>query len=178
MFRVPGCWLLCAAACSSSNEAGEIAPDDAAAAGDTVPADGGWGWIPPADAATYAPSYYAVYYEVFRKSCALLFCHAADGYFTLATPELGYETLVDVPASSQECAATGLVRVKPGSPEQSLLYLKITDPPCGELMPLQIGGSIRLEDRRVEQIRQWIEAGAKAFESQADAAVDSNDDGG
>lgn len=169
------CWLQLVAACA--NEAHEGTPSDATVTDAQAPAEDGWGWMAPEDAATYAPTFYAVYYEVLLPSCALVFCHAADGYYTLATPERAYRSLVDVSASSQECAGTGLVRVKPGHPEESLLYLKITSPPCGELMPLSLGTSIPLEARRIEQIRQWIEAGAQPFEQRDGGDADSSDTG-
>ena len=169
------CWLLIVAACA--NEAHEVTPSDAAITDEPMAVEESWGWAAPEDAGTYAPTFYGVYYEVLLGSCGLVFCHASDGYFTLATPERAYRSLVDVSASSQECASTGLVRVRPGQPERSLLYLKITNPPCGELMPRSLGGSIPLEARRIEQVRQWIEAGAEPFEQRDGSAADSSDTG-
>ena len=56
------------------------------------------------------------------------------------------------------CAMLGKKRVVPHEPDESLLYLKLTvDAPCGQQMPP--GGQLR-DDAR-EQVRAWIEAGAK-----------------
>lgn len=128
--------------------------------------DAGLGWTaPPEDAGpTYAPTFYAVYYEVLRPSCGVLFCHLAPGYFAVSTPEIAYQTLVDAPATSDTCSSTGLMRVAPGYPDRSLLYLKITNPPCGKQMPLGFGVSVPLDPRKVEQIRQWILRGAPIVE--------------
>lgn len=129
--------------------------------------DAGLGWIaPPEDAGpTYAPTFYAVYFEVLRPSCGVLFCHLAPGYFAVSTPELAYQTLVNAPATSDTCRSTGLMRIAPGQPDQSLLYLKITNPPCGKQMPLSFGVSVPLDPREVEQIRQWILRGAPEVEA-------------
>jgi hypothetical protein len=71
-----------------------------------------------------------------------------------------YAALVNAPAAGPSCAPTGLDRVAPGHPETSLLYLKITSPPCGEMMPLQYGMRVVLDPRQLAQIHDWIAAGA------------------
>jgi len=53
-----------------------------------------------------------------------------------------------------------LKRVDPGNPDASLLYLKITNPPCGSKMPLSYGTSGSLDPLQIAQIGAWIEAGA------------------
>jgi hypothetical protein len=135
------------------------APEAAASAGHE---DAGWGSTPPPDGTppTYAPTFYAVYWEILQPTCGTVFCHGTGGYYELSTPERGYETIVGVPASSFECRGTRLDRVNPGHPEASLLYLKITEPPCGSGMPPAFGGQALLEPRRIEQIRRWILRGA------------------
>ncbi len=156
-----------ATACSSGAASGP----DAAATAPGLDLDAS---APPGDDATYyvgvlgdeithtfAPTYSAVYDEVLSPTCALVFCHGGSGdYLQLASKAIGYASLVDAAAEGPDCGATGLVRVEPGHPERSLLYLKITDPPCGAKMPLLYGYSGSLDPREVEQIRQWIEAGA------------------
>jgi hypothetical protein len=110
---------------------------------------------------TYAPTYEAVYKEVLGPSCALMFCHGGAGaYLQLGTPAMGYASLVDAPAGGPMCAPTGLKRVDPGHPETSLLYLKVTVPPCGVKMPLLYGYSGTLDPRQIDQIRSWIACGA------------------
>jgi hypothetical protein len=158
------CGLLLITGCSPEGATHDAEPSDAGVAIDQ--ADESWGWTAPTDTETYQPTFYGVYYEILLPSCALVFCHGSDGYFTLSRPDHAYASLVSAPASSKECAPTGLLRIQPGSPEQSLLYLKITTPPCGERMPLQLGGGVPLEARRIDQIKTWIERGALPFDEQ------------
>lgn len=111
---------------------------------------------------TYAPIFQAVYDEVLVPSCADLFCHNdGDGYFDALTIDIAYATLVNAKTDSIDCGALGLLRVKPYEPQQSLLYLKLTDPPCGLKMPRTYDGYI--DPRQVEQVRQWIELGAERY---------------
>ncbi len=126
----------------------------------TQPADGGPGAASGDDGApTYAPTYEAVYDEVLVPNCALPFCHAGSGdYLQLLTADVGYASLVLAPAQGPMCASTGLKRVDPGHPETSLLYLKITNPPCGVKMPQVLGAT--LDPRQIDQIRRWIACGA------------------
>jgi hypothetical protein len=117
---------------------------------------------PPADAsdavATYAPTYHAVWTEVLAPTCAVEFCHAGMGDYMVLTDETeGYAALVNAPAQGPGC--TGYERVVPYVPDASLVYLKVTDPPCGHKMPyLPDLGS--LDDRAIAQLQQWIACGA------------------
>jgi hypothetical protein len=109
---------------------------------------------------TYAPTYSAVYGEILQPSCAWVFCHGAAGTFLdLSSKEVGYASLVNVPASGRACRDSGLQRVEPGHPEASLLYLKVTTPPCGDKMPLN-GAAATLDSSEIAQIVAWVEAGA------------------
>jgi hypothetical protein len=142
--------LLCVAAvgCSSS------APDGLDDAGGDIVASGD-------GAPTYAPTFQAVYGEVMVPNCALAFCHGGSGdYLQLASPDIAYASLVRTPAAGPTCAPTGLERVDPGHPDRSLMFLKITDPPCGSRMPLMYGYSGMLTDPQINQIGQWITCGA------------------
>ena len=112
-------------------------------------------------APTYAPTYSAIYNEVFVQTCAISFCHAETDYMIITGQDEGYMVIVNAPAMGPMCGPTGLKRVDPGHPETSLLYLKVTNPPCGDKMPKlwgDAGGG--LDPLAIEQIRQWIEAGA------------------
>ena len=109
---------------------------------------------------TYAPTYSAVWGEILSPTCALVFCHAGDSDFLqLPNKEGAYASLL-APASGPQCGPTGLKRIEPGHPEQSLLYLKITQPPCGAKMPAYYVDA-SLDPRQIEQIRAWIAAGAQ-----------------
>lgn len=119
---------------------------------------------PPNEVHTYAPTFDAIHNEIFIPTCAAVFCHLSDDFFFNAiSPERAYETLVGAVTTSPECGSTGLERVSPGHPERSLLYLKLTDPPCGRKMPL--GFAPQLPEPEIEQIRVWIERGAPRYEA-------------
>lgn len=134
-------------ACSSAPPAaGADASDDGADAGPVL---------------TYQPTYTAVWTEVLQPTCALVFCHGGSSdYLEMTGKDEAYGALVNARAAGPSCAPTGLDRVAPGHPEASLLYLKITSPPCGDMMPLQYGMRVVLDPRQLAQIHDWIEAGA------------------
>jgi hypothetical protein len=110
----------------------------------------------------YAPTYAAIYDQVLLPNCALVFCHAGTGdYLVITNKDDGYAALVNHAAQGPQCVPTGLKRVEPGHPEASLFYLKVTSPPCGSKMPLLYGdASGSLDPRQIDQIGQWIDAGA------------------
>jgi hypothetical protein len=157
------------AGCSSGPQQGNPSPDDGGL-------DGGGG--PVADAAdayvyrSYAPTYDAVWNEVLHFNCATEFCHGGGtaDYLELTSEAVGYSSLVDAMASGPMCAATGLKRVDPFHPETSLMYLKITTPPCGRRMPIGYTG-LPLGQQDIDQIRGWIACGAP--EGDAGCAADA-----
>jgi len=135
---------LALAACSSGGARATSSGGGNASTGD----DGG---------PTYAPTYHAVYAEVLSQQCLGL-CHFGTGeYLVLDTEADGYKSLVGAPAQGPLCRGTGLERVAPGRPFDSLLVLKITDPPCGSRMPLDLPP---LSTPQIDQIGQWIACGA------------------
>jgi hypothetical protein len=160
------CAVLLLAACSRREPAEAGTPDGAAPVADAarpaVTKDAGWGSVRPQDGTppTFAPTFYAVYWEVLQPTCGTVFCHATDAYFELYSPARAYETLVGVASSSASCESAALERVKPGRPEESLLFLKITNPPCGTRMPPPFGGAPVVAPRQIDQIRRWILRGA------------------
>lgn len=108
---------------------------------------------------TYEPTLAAIQAEIFAPTCAAAFCHYDDQLgFNAVSLERSYDTLVNVTSDTELCGPTGLERVVPGDPSQSLLYLKLTDPPCGDQMPRLFNQN--LDPRAIEQIRTWIENGA------------------
>jgi len=116
---------------------------------------------------SYAPTMTAIYDEVLSLHCAVRFCHLGGTGTTpiMSSKDHTYEQLISVPASGAKCGdagLAGLLRVEPGHPETSLLYLKVENPPpaglCGDPMPS--GNSLPLEALDIEQIRQWIVLGA------------------
>jgi hypothetical protein len=125
----------------------------AAACGDGAPA------TTPAAATTPGPTFSKVYDKVLApRGCVTSYCH----YLVAGPPALGavrnaYDHLVGFPSTETDCG--GAIRVVPGAPEQSLLFLKVSmaQPPCGNRMP-----NLRtpLDAAELELIRTWIEGGA------------------
>ena len=94
-------------------------------------------------------------------------CHAGEtGGLDLTDKDAGYAALVGVaakgtnlvPGMGTDCVDTGLTRVVPSNPADSLLMQKIEGPPpCGDVMP-PVG---MLTEEQVAMFRSWIAAGAK-----------------
>jgi mono/diheme cytochrome c family protein len=105
-----------------------------------------------------------VYRKVVLSKCGN--CHNdAPSFGGLAMfpggPETAYKNLVGVPSGKEEgylCRGSELNRVEPGNPEKSLMYLKLTAPPCGGKMPPAAFGTTTQE--QVDLVRQWILDGA------------------
>jgi hypothetical protein len=115
------------------------------------------------DAGPTAPSWTTVYTEVITPRC--LPCHADAtqigitlGQLDMSSQATAFNNLVNKAATGPACSSAG-IRVVPGSPDTSVLYLKV-DPeeptPCGAKMPFT--GTISEEE--VEMIEAWIEGGA------------------
>jgi hypothetical protein len=96
-----------------------------------------------------------VYDQVFKGSC--LNCHTGFiGQFNgldVSTQSAAYANMVN--KSSSRCRGETLV--VPGHAGSSLLYLKVTSPPCGSLMP-QNGPA--LPQSSIDLIKNWIDEGA------------------
>lgn len=104
-----------------------------------------------------------VFPTVIRSKCGA--CHSdAPSFGGLAFfpgAETAYANLVGVPAGNEEtykCKGSGLLRVQPGDPDKSLIYLKLTNPPCGSKMPPGMFGTATPE--QVDLVRRWIVEGA------------------
>jgi hypothetical protein len=115
----------------------------------------------------YAPTMTGVYNEILKSRCGIPFCHlgAAGAPMTLDSQDDSYQQMVNVPANGPFCGdagMAGLLRVDPGHPETSLLYLKIEmpSPPdlCGDPMP---SSGAPLTDKDIQQIHDWIQQGAQ-----------------
>jgi hypothetical protein len=110
---------------------------------------------------TWSAIYPAIFPQTTKAQCS--FCHSlpsnekSNGSFSVGSDQASaYQALVGKASTSAKCG--GRTLVAPGNPDESLLLLKVTTPPCGDHMPL--GGSPLPEDQ-VEMIRSWIAAGAK-----------------
>lgn len=101
------------------------------------------------------PNFTTEVQPIFNASCASAACHGNQAGLTL-TAGVSYAEIVNVPATQ-----SALLRVAPGDPAQSFLYLKITGctpPACvGDRMPR---GAAPLPAAQIETIREWIAGGA------------------
>jgi hypothetical protein len=85
-------------------------------------------------------------------------CHPPSGALDLSTQATAYAALVSQPAtSSTSCASQTIDLVTPGNADMSLLYLKVSNPPCGSKMPL---GGTALDATQLQLISSWINGGA------------------
>jgi hypothetical protein len=149
-----GCVACADATSACSGGSGEGSPE-ASTGGDAPDAAGD-----EPVAHTYAPTFTALWGEVFTPTCAILFCHGgSDDFLSMATKDTAYAAMVGVVSHGPQCGSTGLTIVEPGKPEASLLYLKVTSPPCGNKMPAMYG--LSLDSREIDQIKQWITLGAQ-----------------
>jgi len=106
------------------------------------------------------PKLSSIQKEIFDETCNAPSCHGSGmkGGLSLTTPN-AYRQLIAVPGTTDKKNSPPLMRVKPGSPDSSLLFVVITSPDTnqGEIMPK---GNERLSPNKVEAIRRWILAGA------------------
>jgi hypothetical protein len=98
-------------------------------------------------------------YGVIKAQCTP--CHAqlagvSEGKLDMSAQDKAYTNLVNVPGAGTQCNGKG-TRVVAGKPDQSLLYLKVTNPPCGDKMPQ---GLPALSKDQTDLISAWITAGA------------------
>jgi len=103
-----------------------------------------------------------LYEDVLVPKCATSGCHnATTGAAELFLEgERAYDSLVNSPCSNPDADALGLVRVDPGLPENSFLYVKVTEPGIlGLLMPIPPADP--LEEWEVAAIEEWVLAGAQ-----------------
>lgn len=101
-----------------------------------------------------------VQYDVFLTSCAGAGCHdstSRQGDLDLSEGS-AYDSLHEAPCSDPAAAADGILRVTPGDPDRSLLYLKLVEPVgYGGVMP-PWGAP---DAATVDLVRQWIATGAE-----------------
>lgn len=137
---------------------------------------------------THEAAFTAIYVDIFCKvGCANPYCHGARGTWQgldLSNIGVAYGLLVGKPAGRLEpvdpiatCRQSGLLRVKPYVPEESLLYLKLSgQAPCGTAMPPPTGDNRALSSDELDQVWRWISAGAPLHG--ADASLDNVADAG
>jgi hypothetical protein len=101
------------------------------------------------------------------RNCGGPLCHSLTvGGFQLGTKSALYSALVNQPASGPKCGhgldgggPSPYVRVVPGNPDESLLYMKLKRiQPCGDSMP---NSSTQLSPDKIGLVHDWIADGAK-----------------
>ena len=109
------------------------------------------------------PNLESITANIFVPTCAEAGCHAAPGAAAALNLSGDHPETALLNVAAGTC--DGWVRVAPGSPEQSLLWLKLysDSPPCGARMPL----AGHLPATQLGCIREWIrnlpaDAGAAA----------------
>ncbi|MEM8907274.1 MAG: hypothetical protein AAGD05_05455 [Bacteroidota bacterium] len=113
-----------------------------------------------------ATSFTAIHARILSPTCARSGCH--DGNFEpdFRTVESSYNTLVDHPIIKNDPQNSYQVRVRPGSPEESLLIARLTRDIDGNsgIMPLSVDSNSDWEEQKdlhIQNIRTWITQGAR-----------------
>ncbi len=106
------------------------------------------------------PKLSSLQHDIFDVSCNAPSCHGSGVKGSLSLIDTNsYEQLVGKQGTTDRKNTPPLFRVKPGSPDSSFLYIKITSPDTtqGGIMPK---GNDKLTSDKIEAIRQWIMNGA------------------
>jgi hypothetical protein len=136
----------------------------------------GCGAFEPSTGPASPNSFTAVYEKVIRPTCSSDFCHYNGvgirySALDMSSQVFAYWSLVGQPCMGPSCSEMGM-RVVPGRPEASILYLKVSEtmPPCGSQMPADpvaltaMGTSVfsgtALPDDELALIKAWILEGA------------------
>ena len=117
--------------------------------------------------------------KILTPSCAITGCHASKNDATFSQHELileknvAFANLVNINPKNANALTDGLLRVKPGEPEESLFLHKLHlydhhTKDYGNPMPL---GLTKLSSGQLEFIEQWITAGAPNTGIVADVAL-------
>ena len=100
--------------------------------------------------------------NIFDKSCSNSACHgkgaSPSGNLSVVDLETAYGNLVNKESGEKKKDGTTMLRVVPGKPDESLLYLAVSKG-YGNTKQMPLG--IALEPYQIEAIRGWIAAGAK-----------------
>jgi hypothetical protein len=106
------------------------------------------------------PTYAAHIQPIWNATCVN--CHITNtrGGLNLAE-DSSHASLINVNAAGMPCGPTGLKRVVPNKPDDSLLVMKLgPTPPCGARMPTTDTTYFDRNPGLVTRIRSWILAGA------------------
>lgn len=130
--------LLAAAAC------------DPEAVSDTAPAEEG-----------LTADFPTLHEKVLVPNCAQSGCHStADRLAELALEDIdeAYDALLNEPCTNETAIIEGLLRVAPGDPDQSFLYIKLTD---ARGMGTEMPPAYELTEEEIAAMEEWILNGAE-----------------
>jgi hypothetical protein len=98
---------------------------------------------------------------IFTPSCAVATCHDSQSHVANLVLEAGqaYAQLVNVPPDTFAASQAGLLRVKPGAPDDSFLLVKLEGPPASEGSRMPLTGD-PLSAAQIDLVRNWILQGA------------------
>ncbi len=106
------------------------------------------------------PKLSSIQLEIFNESCNAPSCHGSGkkGDLSLVAGS-SFAQLVGARSAADKKNVPPFLRVKPGSPDSSLLFIKIIGPDTnqGEVMPK---ANDKLPQNSIDAIRQWILSGA------------------
>lgn len=95
---------------------------------------------------------------ILTRNC--ITCHVDSGLAWGSTQlslvgEAAWDSLVNIPSVELSAFGSTMMRIKPGMPESSYLYLKLTrdNPPVGSRMPMS---AAPLASAEIGKVRQWI----------------------
>ncbi|MDA0986235.1 MAG: hypothetical protein O3A55_01305 [Bacteroidetes bacterium] len=104
---------------------------------------------------TIEPKFSSLQANIFDLSCSTKSCHGSDGAGSLfLTSDKSYNAIVNKKAVGD----SKYYLVKSGNADSSFLYIKITNPTSGSLMPL---GNPKLSDEKINAVKNWINNGAQ-----------------
>ncbi len=110
--------------------------------------------VSPEDLEKIDPKFTALQSNVFDLGCSTKSCHGSDGAGNLfLTKDKSYTAMVNIRSSLD----SKYYIVRPGNADSSYLYLKLTNPPSGALMPK---GNPKLSDAKIAAVKEWINNGA------------------
>jgi hypothetical protein len=116
--------------------------------------------------------------QIFTQSCALSSCHDSESHQgdLILLSGSAYGNIVNVVPDNPAAAGDSLLRVTPGDPGMSYLYLKITDDLAedyGDSMPYLAG---QLDEPLLELVRLWILGDGTLGPAPAEGWVEGTDD--
>ncbi len=108
-------------------------------------------------------SFESLYENLLATTCAFSSCHSSEarkGDLSLGSLEDARSELVGIAASNETADAAGMLRVDPGSPDNSFLLRKLIGPGPGEGNRMPANSSTPVSDGVIGAVREWILAGA------------------